>query len=181
MKLYNQRTITHWYGSIMHVHMAELFHTSHTLIYLDGRSIRRQCPFLQQTVWDDAIKVCIQLYNSSIYSIYWYNLVLFLHILFNYICQNRGILFAIPENSFASTLRAVAKLQFARTRVITLLAHSVVVYTHQLYVYLWDTVIVILFIRACRHRVYCEQCQTMQLIYDDILISNYAKCINDNK
>ena len=46
----------------------------------------------------------------------------------------RGILFAIPEHSFASTLRAVAKLQFARTRVITLHAHSVVAHAHQLYV-----------------------------------------------
>ena len=50
----------------------------------------------------------------------------------------------IPEHSFASTLRAVAKLQFARTRVITLRAHSVVVHAHQLYVYLWDTVVVIM-------------------------------------
>ena len=61
-----------------------------------------------------------------------------------YAPQYRGILFAIPEHSFASTLRAVAKLQFARTRVITLHAHSVVVHTHQLYVYLWDTAVVII-------------------------------------
>ena len=83
----------------------------------------------------------------------------------------RGILFAIPEHSFASTLRAVAKLQFARTRVITQRAHSVVVYAHQLYEYLWYTVVVIMLYTRIRHRVHCEQCQTMHLIYDDILIS----------
>ena len=64
-------------------------------------------------------------------------------------------------NLFASTLRAVAKLQFACTRVITLRAHSVVLYAHQLYVYLWDTVVVIMLYTHIRHRVYCEQCQTM--------------------
>ena len=73
----------------------------------------------------------------------------------------QGILFAIPEHSFASTLRAVAKLQFARTRVITLRAHSVVVHAHQLCVYLWDTAVVIMLYTRIRHRAYCEQCQTI--------------------
>ena len=53
-----------------------------------------------------------------------------------------AILFAIPEHSFASTLRAVAKLQFVRTRVITLFSDRLraptacrndVVYAHSSY------------------------------------------------
>ena len=48
MKMYNQRTITHCYGSIMHALMAELFPRLE-LIYPDDRSIRRQCPCLHQT------------------------------------------------------------------------------------------------------------------------------------
>ena len=65
--MYNQRTITQWYDSIIHALMAELFPVSHKLIYPVGRSIRRQCQFYNRRVWDEAIKVCIQLDESAIY------------------------------------------------------------------------------------------------------------------
>ena len=52
---------------IMHVLMAELFPASHKLNHPDGRSIRRQCPFYNRRVYDDAIKVYMQLDGSSIY------------------------------------------------------------------------------------------------------------------
>ena len=67
------------------------FPVSHKLIHPVGRSIRRQCQFYNIRVWDEAIKVCIQLYESHIHitGIILKRLIYFLHILFNYICQNR--------------------------------------------------------------------------------------------
>ena len=109
----------------------------------------------------------VVLFVSWIYFLYMYTII-FISVkeqICQQWCEFWGILFAIPEHSFASTLRAVAKLQFARTRVITLRAHSVVVYAHQLYAYLWDTMVVIMLYTRIRHRVYCEQCQTMHLIF----------------
>ena len=67
MQIYNQRTITHWYGSIMLELMAELFPASHKLKHSGGRSIRRQCQFYNIWVLNATITVCIQLDESLIY------------------------------------------------------------------------------------------------------------------
>ena len=53
----------------------------------------RQCQFHNRRVWDEAIKVCIQLDDNSFYmyitGIILKRFISFLHILFNYIFQNR--------------------------------------------------------------------------------------------
>ena len=83
MNIYNQRTITHWYGSIMHALMAQLFSTSHILInwYTQTAAKYRDNPllFYNRRIWDDAIKVYIQLDE----------VIILVYTLFNYICQNR--------------------------------------------------------------------------------------------